>query len=348
LLDHLDYDGFGNVTESNTAAGDRYKYTAREYDYQYTPQGQGYGTGLQYNRERYYDSKTGRWTSEDPMGFGAADANLYRYVGNNAPNAIDPSGLLDAKLELPLKAAELAKTRRLRAGRTAKRIRAALFGPKADIGAALSGLKIDFGYNVRNFELHGIVNGFKSDGRKAKAGIQKAGRIALIWWDTKKKEYKRSTDGNSFDARTDRLEFALAVLDTKSIRAKTPKGGITGIRATGLPPAWKVGKRYEQGHAIGGAFGGSGLISSGNFTPEPDTVNAARGRVEAKIVEHLKKNPAATVAVLVLYRYSDKTSRIPIGYDYYAMDNRGTLDRLFEFTDAGFRGFIIRDRDFGK
>jgi len=42
---------------------------------------------------RYYDPGTGRWTSEDPIKFEAADTNLARYVGNNPTNFIDPSGL---------------------------------------------------------------------------------------------------------------------------------------------------------------------------------------------------------------------------------------------------------------
>jgi hypothetical protein len=32
------------------------------------------------------------WMSEDPLGFAAGDANLYRYVGNDPVNATDPSG----------------------------------------------------------------------------------------------------------------------------------------------------------------------------------------------------------------------------------------------------------------
>jgi hypothetical protein len=38
------------------------------------------------------DPTIGRWITEDPIGFQAADANLYRYVGNNATNATDPTG----------------------------------------------------------------------------------------------------------------------------------------------------------------------------------------------------------------------------------------------------------------
>jgi hypothetical protein len=49
---------------------------------------------LDYYRARYYDSSVGRFISVDPMGFGAGDTNLYRYVGNNSTNATDPSGEL--------------------------------------------------------------------------------------------------------------------------------------------------------------------------------------------------------------------------------------------------------------
>lgn len=32
---------------------------------------------------RYYNPETGRFLSEDPIGFLAGDVNLYRYVNNN-------------------------------------------------------------------------------------------------------------------------------------------------------------------------------------------------------------------------------------------------------------------------
>ena len=44
---------------------------------------------------RWYDPLAGRWISEDPIGFAAGDANLYRYVGNEVTGAVDPSGLID-------------------------------------------------------------------------------------------------------------------------------------------------------------------------------------------------------------------------------------------------------------
>jgi RHS repeat-associated protein len=84
VLDHMDYDGYGTIAnETKPANGDRYKYTAREFD----PY-----TGLQYNRARYYDPRVGRWNSQDPLGFSAGDTNVYRYVGNGPVDATDPSG----------------------------------------------------------------------------------------------------------------------------------------------------------------------------------------------------------------------------------------------------------------
>jgi hypothetical protein len=42
---------------------------------------------------RMYDPITGRWTTEDPIGFDAGDSNLDRYVGNSPTNYTDPTGL---------------------------------------------------------------------------------------------------------------------------------------------------------------------------------------------------------------------------------------------------------------
>ena len=62
---HYKYDSFGNVTSGDTSKT-RYLFTSREFDT---------ATKLQYNRARYYDAAVGRWISEDPLGFGAGDAN---------------------------------------------------------------------------------------------------------------------------------------------------------------------------------------------------------------------------------------------------------------------------------
>ena len=60
VQDHLDYSGFGVLTESNPSVGDQYTYTG----------GQLQKTiGLQLNGARQYASNSGRWTSEDPLMF---------------------------------------------------------------------------------------------------------------------------------------------------------------------------------------------------------------------------------------------------------------------------------------
>ncbi|MCL6508391.1 MAG: RHS repeat-associated core domain-containing protein, partial [Bryobacteraceae bacterium] len=48
---------------------------------------------LYYYRARYYDPHTGRFLSEDPIGFAAGDSNLSRYVENGPTNWVDPTGL---------------------------------------------------------------------------------------------------------------------------------------------------------------------------------------------------------------------------------------------------------------
>lgn len=50
------------------------------------------GEGLFFMRNRYYDGNTGGFLQKDPMGF-AGGIHLYRYVGNNPVNFVDPIGL---------------------------------------------------------------------------------------------------------------------------------------------------------------------------------------------------------------------------------------------------------------
>ena len=84
LIDRIVYDGYGNIiAETNPSASDRYLFTGREFDRV---------TGLQFNRARYYDPSTGRWTTEDPTGFAGGDTNFYRYVEDNPTDLTDPNG----------------------------------------------------------------------------------------------------------------------------------------------------------------------------------------------------------------------------------------------------------------
>jgi RHS repeat-associated protein len=76
------YDSFGNPT--NPTFPSRYQFTGREFD--------SY-SGLQFSRARFYDPNLGRFISEDPIGFGGGDVNLYGYVWTNPLNYYDPMGL---------------------------------------------------------------------------------------------------------------------------------------------------------------------------------------------------------------------------------------------------------------
>ncbi len=42
--------------------------------------------------DSHYNPETGRWMSKDPIGFNGEDTNLYRYVGNEPINLVDPQG----------------------------------------------------------------------------------------------------------------------------------------------------------------------------------------------------------------------------------------------------------------
>ncbi len=85
IANHRIYDSYGNLeSETNAAVDCLFGYTGRQFDE---------ATGLQNNLNRWYDAATGRWLSEDPIGFAGGDANLYRYCGNSPAGSIDPDGL---------------------------------------------------------------------------------------------------------------------------------------------------------------------------------------------------------------------------------------------------------------
>ncbi len=86
IIDHVDYSAFGTqLDESYPTNGDRMMgFAGMERDTV---------TGLNLAVNRVQNPGTGRWDSQDPKGFVAGDADLYRYVANQAPNQMDPLGL---------------------------------------------------------------------------------------------------------------------------------------------------------------------------------------------------------------------------------------------------------------
>jgi RHS repeat-associated protein len=51
------------------------------------------GLGLDYLQQRYYDPVIGRFISPDPLGL-TGGLNLYRYLGDDSVNGVDPTGLI--------------------------------------------------------------------------------------------------------------------------------------------------------------------------------------------------------------------------------------------------------------
>ena len=92
VLESYHYDTFGKPTVydssgssiGETAHGNRFLFSGREYIAELK---------LYDYRNRVYSPELGRFLQTDPLRFGAGDANVYRYVGNNAGNATDPTGL---------------------------------------------------------------------------------------------------------------------------------------------------------------------------------------------------------------------------------------------------------------
>ena len=97
-----DFNNDGHVNGQDFVIWNNNKYTSAgplnsnvfDYIFGYTGRMFDDATGLQNNLNRWYDPTVGRWISEDPIGFAAGDANIYRYVGNSPTNFVDPDGLI--------------------------------------------------------------------------------------------------------------------------------------------------------------------------------------------------------------------------------------------------------------
>ena len=76
------YDTFGNLMASTGTLINPFQYTGREFDSE---------SGLSFMRHRYYSPVSGRFLTEDPIGFLGGN-HFYDYVRNSAVNAIDPFG----------------------------------------------------------------------------------------------------------------------------------------------------------------------------------------------------------------------------------------------------------------
>src|SRR5438132_4076153 len=79
------YDSVGNQTAPSGLLVNPFRFTGRAVDTE---------TILQFSRARYFDPKTGRFISEDPIRFDSGQNDFFVYVGNHSTDLVDPSGLL--------------------------------------------------------------------------------------------------------------------------------------------------------------------------------------------------------------------------------------------------------------
>ncbi len=92
-------DESGNVTDSYTytAFGEELSHVGTDLQpYQFAGEPLNASMGFYYNRARWLDSKTGRFTGIDPFGGMPDDPvslHKYSYSRNNSPNRTDPAGL---------------------------------------------------------------------------------------------------------------------------------------------------------------------------------------------------------------------------------------------------------------
>jgi RHS repeat-associated protein len=76
-------DGDDVTAASTSLVGNPYLFTGRDFDAE---------TGLYYYRNRYYSPETGRFVSQDPLGY-INGPNLYQYCFSDPVNFFDPWGL---------------------------------------------------------------------------------------------------------------------------------------------------------------------------------------------------------------------------------------------------------------
>jgi RHS repeat-associated protein len=89
VAQRIDYDEFGVATNDTNPGFQPFGFAGGLYDGD---------TKLVRFGARDYDAVTGRWTAKDPILFGAGQANLYAYVGNEPINRRDTTGLWTLQL----------------------------------------------------------------------------------------------------------------------------------------------------------------------------------------------------------------------------------------------------------
>ncbi|MFL9906676.1 RHS repeat-associated core domain-containing protein [Paraburkholderia sp. RL17-337-BIB-A] len=143
------YEPFGATVQTGPADPNPQQFTGREND----------GTGLYYYRSRYYSPQTGRFISEDPIGWASGQTNAYAYVNGNPVQFTDPTG--EASITFGHGARHLADT-----GLSAQCVEGAISAqvqpllPQTSIGAGFWGTVVVDGTRIqyRGMPINGGVH----------------------------------------------------------------------------------------------------------------------------------------------------------------------------------------------
>lgn len=96
VVEHRQFDRFGKIlarTASSSPGAAALPGSGVGVAFGYTGRPIEEKTGLSDDRARWYDANTGRLINEDPSGIKGGDTNLFRSVGNDPLDRVDPSGL---------------------------------------------------------------------------------------------------------------------------------------------------------------------------------------------------------------------------------------------------------------
>ena len=89
LVNHYDYDPFGNIFDTQEQVANPYQYVG-----QWGVRRMSNFHAIHYMRARFYDSQHGRFLTVDPLGLGGKSENVYCYAYNNPIEIIDPKGTI--------------------------------------------------------------------------------------------------------------------------------------------------------------------------------------------------------------------------------------------------------------
>jgi RHS repeat-associated protein len=93
-INQYSYDPFGQVTTINTGIANPFTFVG-VYGVS------SGGNGLFYMRARFYDTSTGQFAANDPLGVGGGDSNERRYADDDPIIMVDPLGLQSVEVPCP-------------------------------------------------------------------------------------------------------------------------------------------------------------------------------------------------------------------------------------------------------